>query len=175
VDTLSKTGEGTATLTCGASCEWSFEIQVAPDRSKFNLADVNPPETTHFLEGVAILGSPADNIAVADMKGDWHVTLSGRIASCRGISALATFSLDTAGTGAATLTRNTADCGLQTLARTFTILGMNADGSGTASLTCGFSGCPFNFQIQVSPDRSTVIGVAVDPGSDPSLFVSIHQ
>lgn len=167
VDTLSKTGEGTASLTCGAGCEWNFEIQVAPDRTKFNLTVVNPLETRHILEGMAILSSPADNIVTADMKGDWHVALSGRIASCRGISGVGTFSLNAAGSGGVTFTRDTADCGVATSTRTFTILGLNADGSGTASLTCSFSGCPFNFEIQVSPDRSIVnlVTASANPGN----------
>jgi hypothetical protein len=167
VDTLSKTGEGTASLTCGASCEWNFEIQVAPDRTKFNLVDVDPLDTSAFLEGMAILTSPADNVVTADMKGDWQVTLSGRLADCRGVSAVATFALNTAGSGEATLTRDTADCGLLTLTKTFTILGLNADGSGTASLTCGFSGCPFTFEIQVSPDRSifNLVTASANPGN----------
>ena len=167
VKTLLKTGKGTASLTCGAGCEWNFEIQVAPDRTKINLIDVNPAETTHFLGGEAILSSPADNIVVADMKGDWQVMVSGRLASCRAISGAATFALNASGSGAASFTRDTADCGVLTLMQTFTILGLNADGSGTASLTCGFSGCPFNFGIQVSPDRSTfnLVTASGNPGN----------
>jgi hypothetical protein len=54
-----------------------------------------------------------------------------------------------------------------TLAQTFTVLGVNADGSGTARLTCGFSGCPFNFEIQVSPDRSVfnLVTASANPGN----------
>jgi hypothetical protein len=49
---LSSNGSGTAGLTCGAGCGWTFAIQVAPDRSVFNLVDVTDPG--NFLEGVAV-------------------------------------------------------------------------------------------------------------------------
>jgi hypothetical protein len=50
--TLDSNGSGTAGLTCGAGCGFTFQIQVAPDRTVFNLVDVTDPN--NFLEGVAI-------------------------------------------------------------------------------------------------------------------------
>jgi hypothetical protein len=49
---LNSNGSGTAGLTCGTGCGWTFAIQVAPDRSSFNMVDVTDPG--NFLEGTAI-------------------------------------------------------------------------------------------------------------------------
>src|SRR5688572_7584810 len=78
VNTLTTKGAGTATLTCGGGCSWHFNIQVAPDRTKFNLVDVTPTDTSAFVAGVAVISSVADNIVTADLQGDWHVSLIGR-------------------------------------------------------------------------------------------------
>ena len=51
---LSGFGDGIASLSCGPGCGWSFNIQVSPDRSMFNLVDVNPDNPGNFLGGVAI-------------------------------------------------------------------------------------------------------------------------
>jgi len=52
VSSLGSNGSGTAGLSCGAGCGFTFKIQVAPDRSEFNLVDVT--DSGNFLEGVAI-------------------------------------------------------------------------------------------------------------------------
>jgi hypothetical protein len=54
IDTLSSNGSGTAGLTCGASCGWTFHIQVAPDRSIINLVDVATFNPNNLLQGTAI-------------------------------------------------------------------------------------------------------------------------
>src|SRR5262245_49090886 len=53
---------------------------------------------------------------------------------------------------------------------------MNSNGSGTANLVCG-TGCGFNFNIQVAPDRSIFNLVGSPPlagnllgGGDPSVI-----
>jgi hypothetical protein len=59
---------------------------------------------------------------------------------------------------------------------TFTVQTLNANGSGTANLTCG-TGCGWNLNIQVTPDRSTfnVIDVSsVNPGNYIE-GVAVHQ
>jgi hypothetical protein len=43
-----------ANLSCGASCGWNFDIQVAPDRSVFNVVDVSTANPNNLLEGTAI-------------------------------------------------------------------------------------------------------------------------
>jgi hypothetical protein len=52
--TLSSNGSGTAGLTCGAGCGWTFDIQVAPDRSIFNVVDVATFNPNNLLVGTAI-------------------------------------------------------------------------------------------------------------------------
>jgi hypothetical protein len=37
---LSSNGSGTAGLTCGSGCGWTFYIQVSPNKQVFNLVDV---------------------------------------------------------------------------------------------------------------------------------------
>jgi hypothetical protein len=54
IQSLNADGSGTANLTCGAGCGWNLNIQVSPDRSKFNVIDVSPANPGNFIEGVAI-------------------------------------------------------------------------------------------------------------------------
>lgn len=54
VQTLSANGSGTANLTCGSGCGWNLTIQVAADRSTFNVIDVSPANPNNFIEGVAV-------------------------------------------------------------------------------------------------------------------------
>ncbi len=58
----------------------------------------------------------------------------------------------------------------------FTIQSLNADGSGTANLTCG-TGCGWNLNIQVSPDRSTFNVIDVSPANPGNYIegVAIHK
>jgi hypothetical protein len=53
-NTLSANGRGTANIGCGPSCGWNINIQVAPDRSVFNLVDVSPANPGNYIEGTAI-------------------------------------------------------------------------------------------------------------------------
>ena len=74
------------------------------------------------------------------------------------MSGLVNFTLDSSGTtNSAVLVLHAgagAGCGDRTLTgQTFTIQSLNADGSGTANLTCG-TGCGWEFNIQVSRQRS---------------------
>jgi hypothetical protein len=52
VSQLAVSGSGTANMSCGEGCGWNFKIQVAPDRSTFNLVDVSDPN--NFLVGTAV-------------------------------------------------------------------------------------------------------------------------
>jgi hypothetical protein len=54
IQTLGANGSGTAGLTCGPACGWTLNIQVAPDRSTFNLIDVSTSNPNNFIEGVAV-------------------------------------------------------------------------------------------------------------------------
>jgi len=155
INSLAANGSGTAGLTCGASCGWTFKIQVSPDRSQMNLVDVSPSNPGNFLEGVAILSSPSGDIVTPDLTGSWQVTLYG-FGGCGVGSSKVTFTLNSSGVANnAAETSHSVGCGdgLST-GNTFTILSLNANGSGTAGLSCG-TGCGFTFNIQVAPDRST--------------------
>jgi len=177
VATLSKLGEGTATLTCGGACLWHFNIQVAPDRTKFNLADVTATDIGAFLAGVAVVSSVADNIVTADLKGDWHVSLMGHqlrpecVPQDVPVSAAATMTLNVAGAGSINATLRTA-CGNGDVVNTFAISALNSDGSGTAHLDCG-GGCGFDFSIQVSPDRSMFNLVTVSPTDTGDMLAGV--
>ena len=52
ITSLSTNGSGTAGLTCGTGCGFTFKIQVAADRSSFSLVDVTDP--ANFQVGVAV-------------------------------------------------------------------------------------------------------------------------
>jgi hypothetical protein len=54
IQSVNADGSGTANLTCGTGCGWNLNIQVSPDRSKFNVIDVSPANPGNFIEGVAI-------------------------------------------------------------------------------------------------------------------------
>jgi len=54
VSSLNANGSGVAGLSCGPGCGWTFNIQVSPDRSSFNVIDVSPSNPNNFLIGTAI-------------------------------------------------------------------------------------------------------------------------
>ena len=51
--TLNSNGSGTAGVSCGAACGFTFAIQVSPDRTVFNMADITDP-IPNALAGVAV-------------------------------------------------------------------------------------------------------------------------
>jgi hypothetical protein len=171
INKLAADGSGTAGLSCGTGCGWNFNIQVSPDRSKINLVDVAAVNPGNFVEGVAILSSPSGDVAISDLTGSWQATLYGK-GGCGIGSDVVTFTLNTGGVANnATTTSHTTGCGDGTsTGNTFTVQSLNSDGSGTANLTCG-TGCGFNFNIQVSPDRSTFNLVDVS-SANPGNFLA---
>jgi hypothetical protein len=54
IQSMNPDGSGTANLTCGSGCGWNLNIQVSPDRSKFNVVDVSSANPGNYIEGVAI-------------------------------------------------------------------------------------------------------------------------
>ena len=177
VQSMNANGSGTAGLSCGTGCGFTFNIQVSPDRSTFNLVDVSAANPLNFLAGVAINNSTAGKIVLANLARKWQVALYTQ-GGCGIASTLATFTLNAAGSTAnATETTHSAGCGdSTTTGNTFTVQSLNANGSGTARLTCG-TGCGFTYNIQVSPDRSTMSLVDVS-AANPANFqagTGIHQ
>lgn len=54
ITSLNANGSGTANYGCGTSCGFNLNIQVAPDRSVFNLVDVSTANPGNYLEGTAV-------------------------------------------------------------------------------------------------------------------------
>ena len=155
IQTLAATGAGTANLTCGTACGWNFNIQVSPDRSKFSLVDVSTKNPGNYVEGIAVRNSPDNDTSLSDLAGNWQATLYGAT-GCGVSDMLVTFTLNSSGLATnATSTGHSSGCPDGTTSGlTFTIESINPDGSGTANLTCG-AGCGWNFNFQLSSDRST--------------------
>lgn len=171
VTSLGHNGAGTATLTCGTGCKWIFNIQVAPNRSSFSLADAASTNPGDYLEGEAILQSPSGNISISDLTGSWQATILGET-GCGLSSMLVTFTLNSSGVANnAVSTGHSSGCPDGTVSGlTFQILSMNPDGSGTANLSCG-AGCGWNLNIQVPPDRSTFNLVDVS-SANPGNYIA---
>lgn len=55
ISSMSSNGSGTAGLSCNnnSGCGWTFKIQVAPDRTVFNLVDITDVGNNR-LQGVAV-------------------------------------------------------------------------------------------------------------------------
>jgi hypothetical protein len=155
INSVKANGSGTAGLSCGTGCGWNFNIQVSPDRSKFNLVDVATVNPGNFVEGLAVRKSSSGKLVVSDLTGSWQATLYGSTGCGVGTTVLS-FTLNSSGVASnISETYHTVGCGDgSSNTNSFTILSLNSDGSGTANLTCG-TGCGWNFDIQVSPDRST--------------------
>jgi hypothetical protein len=100
--------------------------------------------------------SATGNIVKADLSGAWQMTIIGQT-GCGFGTTLYTFTLNASGSSSnVTGIYHTAGCGDGTSSgNMFTIQSLHADGSGTANLTCG-TGCGWNLNIQVSPDRLEV-------------------
>ena len=114
-------------------------------------------------------------IGKEDLSGPWAISLIGDT-GCGPTTLLATGSLDSNGTGTVTL-RGHSGCGNSTSTEKFQILTMNANGSGTAGLTCNNqTGCGWIFTIQVSPERSVFSLVDItDVGNNRLQGTAVHQ
>jgi hypothetical protein len=113
-------------------------------------------------------------IGKEDLSGAWTATLTGDT-GCGISTSHVTFSLNSTGSGPATIQSHTSGCGNPiSTGQVFTITSLNSNGSGTANLSCG-TACGFNFDVQVSPDRATFSLVDI---TDPGNYlegVAIHQ
>jgi hypothetical protein len=90
VTKLSTKGAGTTTLTCGSGCVLTFDVQVAPDRSKFNFV-TGAADAGTFMEGIGVRASDDHNVVMPDVKGDWQLTFIG-LTDCGVTSVVSSFS-----------------------------------------------------------------------------------
>lgn len=128
------------------------------------------------LVSVAQLSKATGTITKADLTGPWAMTLTGDT-GCGISTSLVTFTLNSTGTGSATITSHTSGCGDHTnTGDTFTVNTLNPNGSGTANLTCGV-GCGWNLDIQVSANRSIFNVVDVSPVNPGNYLegTAVHQ
>ena len=105
-------------------------------------------------------------MTINQLAGPWQLALVGNT-GCGTSTILFTGSLNTSGVANGTLTGNSG-CGPSSLSSTFTIISLNANGSGTAGLSCG-NDCGWTLNIQVSPNKQVINMVDV---TDPSNYVA---
>lgn len=120
--------------------------------------------------------SATGTITKSDLSGAWQIALNGHT-GCGLVGMLVKVTLNTAGSGSnATITTHGQCTDAITPGQTFQVLSLASNGSGTANLSCG-AGCGWNFNIQVSPDRSMFNLVTVDPANPGNFLggVAIHQ
>jgi hypothetical protein len=108
----------------------------------------------------------APEIKVAQLAGTWQIAVVGNT-GCGQTSLLFTGTLSPSGQSTGTLIGNSG-CGPSNNTQTFTINSLNANGSGTAGLSCGVD-CGWNFTIQVSPNRQVINLVDV---TDPNNYLA---
>lgn len=131
--------------------------------------------TIAAVASLVTAGHATGNVNKGDLAGAWVVSLTGNTGCGLG-TIQANFVLSGTGTGTATVTTH-AQCSDSVLTgQTFTVLTISPNGSGTANLSCG-TGCGWDFNIQVAPDRSTFSLVDVS-ATNPGNYlagVAVHQ
>jgi hypothetical protein len=120
------------------------------------------------LEEEEALFQRPPHLDLADLAGSWAISVGGNT-GCGLTSLYVTVDLDAAGSGMARILRSSTGCPPgDDPAQPFQILSLNADGSGTAGLSCG-PACGWTFTIQVprgSTNLFTVVDVAPEnPGN----------
>ena len=102
----------------------------------------------------------APKAKLADLAGSWAISLGGHT-GCGLMTLYVTVKLDASGSGTARTISSSTGCPPgDDPAQPFQILSLNADGSGTAGLSCG-PGCGWVFTIQV-PRENTNLFTLVD-------------
>lgn len=130
--------------------------------------------------GAGLLAVPIDAKAadplLALMQGKWTAALVGNT-GCGTESVLATFTLDANGIGAGTAAVRTHSTGCAdklVKRQDFSIDSLDANGSGTAHLTCG-AGCGWAFNIQVAETGKIFILANVVNFQNTPTGTAIHQ
>jgi hypothetical protein len=110
-------------------------------------------------------------ITLAKLKGPWAATIVGNT-GCGLSTMYVTFTLDATGNGQGTATVvGHGQCGdATTSGLDFSVSSLNANGSGTAGLSCG-AGCGWNLIIQVAKNAQVFSLVDVDP-TNPSNYIA---
>jgi hypothetical protein len=103
-----------------------------------------------FEDDIAFYQRPAQ-ARLSDLAGSWAISLGGNT-GCGLSTMYVTVTLDASGYGLARIQGSSTGCGPGlNPAEPFQIQSLNADGSGTAGLSCG-PGCGWTFTIQVPRD-----------------------
>jgi hypothetical protein len=103
-------------------------------------------------------------ITISQLAGPWQIALVG-FTGCAQSALLFSGSLNASGQAVGTLVGSSSGCKPGSSTQTFTINTLNANGSGTAGLTCGPS-CGWGFNIQVAPNRQVfnLVDMVNSPG-----------
>lgn len=102
----------------------------------------------------------AQRLRLSDLAGSWAISIGGNT-GCGISSMYVTVELDASGRGTAHIRGSSTGCPPgENPGQSFQILSLNADGSGTAGLSCG-PACGWLFTIQV-PQGNTNLFTVVD-------------
>ena len=118
--------------------------------------------------GSAQSAKAAPAITIAQLAGSWQVTLVGNT-GCGISSMLFTGILNPNGVAHGTLTGSSTGCAPSSDVQTFSITTLNANGSGTGSLTCG-AGCGWALNVQVNPSKTVMNLADVSPENPDNVL-----
>jgi hypothetical protein len=134
-----------------------------------DLRVTNKPARMMFLFALTLAAllfsakaSHAQNATLADLKGQWVLSLNGGT-SCGFVDmrAVATFTTTGKANNVSVTTHGQCGDGTQT-GQTFTITSFASDGHGTAHLSCGVD-CGWDFDIQTAAGNNVMSLVDINP------------
>ncbi len=128
--------------------------------------------TLAVLAGFAAPRAQAST-SLSKLAGPWAATIVGHT-GCGFTTFYTTFTLNGSGQGSATTTSH-GDCGDGTSTEPFSITGLDANGAGTAHLSCG-DNCGWDLTIQVAAGNKVFNLVDVSPGNPDNYIegTAIH-
>ena len=136
-----------------------------------------------FVLGICLVGiaslfklaQPAEAQSASDvarLAGPWQATLLWPGSGCGPMSGLVNFTLDHSGASSSAVLTTHSGCGDHSSNETFVIQTLNANGSGTANLTCNNGvGCGWDLTIQVARNGQIFNIVDVSP-ANPGNYVA---